>query len=143
VCPVVEDKRRYRDQDGVEHRSPRESRLPHRPKQHQLVALCGSRGIGERLIDHRVPILPTVVETVVHQDRDLVLVVQEHHLFTVANPARAQQTKAHRARRQHGPGDLCDEPIVEGPAHPSEVVVVGKQAGSIDHTHSLINREER
>ena len=72
-----------------------------------------------------------MVEAVVHQDGDLVLVLQEQDVLAVAARRRAEQAKALRARRQDGlSGSLFDEPIVQRPAHLAEAAVVSKQRGS-------------
>jgi hypothetical protein len=80
---------------------------------------------------------------VVHQDGDLVLVLEQQDLPAVPARARAQQAKPLRARRQHEFRDLFDEPIVEGSAQLAQTVVVVKQPGSIDHARSLISMKER
>jgi hypothetical protein len=100
-------------------------------------------GHRRALIDHRPAIVSGMVEAVVHQDGDLVLVLQEKGLPAVPARVRAQQAEPLRARRQHGLRDLFDEPIVEGSAQLAQTAVLGKQPGAIDHAGSLISMKER
>ena len=72
-----------------------ESGRPHGLQQEQLIAACRRRGIGERLIDHRPAIVSAVVEAVVHQDGDLVLVLEQQDLPAV--PARPGLSKPSRS----------------------------------------------